>query len=476
MHHPSLIAVSWQEVTGWLVLIDFVLIGLTLLSILSLKKNSTSAFAWGMTVVFIPVMGLVLYWLFGYQSVYRPLIKKRRHAASYRQRATSVQSEEHDNAASNLAVRLGASRRTAGNTVDLYHDGRSTFDAMLAAIREAKKHIHLEFFIFRPDGLGQRFLDALSERARNGVQVRLLYDAVGSWTMRRKQLQGLIGSGGQAVPFLSINPLRRSIQINLRNHRKLLVVDGRVAFTGGFNIGDEYLGLHKFFGPWRDTFLRLRGPTVRHMQRMFIEDWSFAAHEELNEDDYVGREEPTGSVFAQIACSGPDQEQKPIREIYFAAIVGAQKRIWITSPYFVPDPGMLDALCLAARAGRDVRLLMPFRPDKWVPFLAARFYWPDVLAAGVKIYQYTQGFIHSKLMIIDDNWSSVGSANLDFRSMYLNFEMTCLMESKEVVDELETAYLLDLELSIHVNVEEFEKRGFISRLAENACRLASPIL
>jgi len=470
------IAVSWQEITGWIALIDFVLIGITLLSILSLKRNSTSVIAWAMTVLFIPLFGLISYWLFGYQSVYRPLARKKRHAQAYRQRTSSSENGIEKLAAGDLATSLGASPRTAGNSIELFHDGRATFDAMLKAIREAKQSIHLELFIFRADGLGTAFIEAMTERAKAGVPVRFLFDAVGSWTLRQRHLQPLVDAGGKVSPFLAISLLKRSFQINLRNHRKLLVVDGQTAFTGGFNVGDEYLGLDPFFGPWRDTFMRVQGPTVRHMQRIFIEDWSFATREELNEDDYVGRFESTGGVYAQIACSGPDQELKTIRETYFASIVKAKERVWIASPYFVPDASLLDALCLAARSGRDVRLLLPFRPDKWLPFLAARYYWTEVLAAGVKIYQYTAGFMHSKVMIIDDAWSSVGSANFDCRSLYLNFEMTCLMESKDVVDELESALLLDMETAIRVVPEVFEQRGFAGRMAENACRLFSPIL
>jgi cardiolipin synthase len=181
-------------------------------------------------------------------------------------------------------------------------------------------------------------------------------------------------------------------------------------------------------------------------------------------------------VRAQIAWSGPDQEIKTIREVLFAAIMKAKQRVWVASPYFVPDAGLLDALCLAARSGRDVRLMLPFRPDKWVPYLAARYYWHEALAAGVRIYQYTHGFMHAKIVIADDRWASVGSANFDNRSLYLNFEMNCLFESQAVVAELEQAMLRDMAVSIRVDPVEFDKRPFVSKLAENTCRLMSPVL
>ncbi|MCE9531896.1 MAG: cardiolipin synthase [Planctomycetes bacterium] len=484
MNITILLAAGWQEWTGWLTLLNFLLIGFSLLSILAIKKESISASAWCMTVIFIPFLGVFLYWMFGYQSVQRPLERKRRHAESYRQRSNTLMEaaatpeiEGIWQDLTQLATKLGASPLNTGNKIDLYHDGDSTFESMLQAIRAAKHHIHMEFFIFRADESGQRFIDAMVERARAGVQVRFLYDAVGSWGLHRNLLKRLTDAGGKVSPFLTLlNPLRRRVQINLRNHRKILIVDGRVGFTGGFNIGDEYLGKHPFFGHWRDTFLRLEGPAARFMQRVFIEDWHFATDEDLSDSTYFPKIEAIGSVPVQIAASGPDQELKTIRETYFAAIMRASDRVWIASPYFVPDTGLLDALCLAARSGRDVRLLCPFRPDKWLPFLAARFYWNDALAAGVKIYQYTKGFIHSKILIADNCWASVGSANFDNRSLFLNFEMTCLMQSREVVSELEKAYLNDLSQSIRVNPEEFAKRGFVSRLSENACRLMSPVL
>ena len=487
MNFFALLAVEWQETAGWITLLDVLLIGFTLLSILSIKRDSTAAVAWCMSVLFVPVVGILLYWSFGYQSVHRPLQRKRKHAQSYQQRQRSsgetpavgvgpaVEGTWAD--VTRIGVSLGAAPQLGGNRVQLYDERTPPFDAMLQAIREAKQQIHIEFFIFRADELGRAFIEAMAERARAGVKVRFLYDAIGSWGLQSKLLRQLTDAGGKAVPFLTLlNPLHRRVQINLRNHRKILVIDGRIGFTGGYNIGDEYLGKHAFFGLWRDTFLRLEGPAVRWMQRVFTEDWSFAAEEELSGTDIFPNIPPVGDVAVQIAWSGPDQELKTIREIYFAVIAKAKQRIWIATPYFVPDASLLDALCLAARSGRDVRLLVPFRPDKWLPFLAARFYWRDILAAGVKIYQYTRGFIHSKVLIADDSWSSVGSANFDNRSLHLNFEITCLMESKEIVTQLEESFLRDMAASIRVDQAQFDNRGYVGQLAENACRLMSPVL
>lgn len=482
---PLPIAVDWQHIAGWITLTHVVLVAITYVSILSVKKESISAVAWCLTVFFWPLFGLIFYWTFGYQSVQRPLKRRQRHARAFNQRTASDAELVHpplnepaDEWAdlTNLAQKLGASPMIAGNRVDFYHEGRSAFDAMLKAIRGARHHVHVQFFIFRRDESGRQFMEAMAESARAGVQVRFLYDAVGCLGLRSSMLRELREAGGSASAFLSLLTPFKRLRINLRNHRKIVVVDGRIAFTGGFNIGDEYLGRSRFFGPWRDTHLRLEGPAVRWIQRVFGEDWSFTAHEELRGREYFPPSTPVGDVRAQIAWSGPDQEIKTIREVLFAAIMKAKKRVWVASPYFVPDAGLLDGLCLAARSGRDVRLILPFRPDKWVPYLAARYYWHDALAAGVRIYQYTQGFMHAKIVIADDRWASVGSANFDNRSLYLNFEMNCLFESQAVVAQLEQVMLRDMSASIRVDPVQFDQRPFVSKLAENTCRLMSPVL
>jgi cardiolipin synthase len=265
--------------------------------------------------------------------------------------------------------------------------------------------------------------------------------------------------------------------VNLRNHRKILVVDGRVGFNGGLNIGDEYLGLHPKFGRWRDTHLRVEGPAVEGLQRVFLEDWFFATEEPVHGATYFPKfHPPPGKSLVQVVHSGPDTEYKAIRETYFAGILNARKRVWIASPYFVPDAGLRDAMTLAARSGIDVRFLGLFRPDKWIPFLAARFYWADMLAAGVKVYQYAAGMMHSKYVLVDGEWASVGSANMDNRSLLLNFEANCQLFDEALVAELEREFLNDLEVSVRLDHAVFAARPFFGRLAENAARLFSPIL
>ncbi len=474
-------AFDLPSITGSLALLNIALVALTIFWILTLKREPMSAIAWCLIVLFVPVIGITLFVLLGYQSIHVPLRRKRQHAEEFRTIRPGLPDAPiidggYEGLAS-LACKLGARPQVSGNAVAVYHDGQSAFDAMLDAIRQAQHHIHMQFFITRSDESGIRFMSALAERAREGVEVRFLYDAVGSWRLNTRVLRELRKAGGRALPYLTLlNPLRRRIQVNLRNHRKILVVDGQVGFTGGLNLGDEYLGRVPFFGPWRDDFIRVDGPAVADLQRIFAEDWDFSSDEELSSDDYYPKIPNAGSAQIQVAWSGPDQDIKMIREVYFAAIMRARKRVWLATPYFVPDAGLFDAICLAARMKRDVRVLTPFRPDKWLPHLAGRYYWQELLRAGVKVYQYTKGFLHLKLLMIDDVWSSVGSPNFDNRSLHLNFEATCLIDSPEVQDELERGFLNDLAVSIQIDPKTFSGRPFVAKMAENACRLLSPVL
>jgi cardiolipin synthase len=285
-----------------------------------------------------------------------------------------------------------------------------------------------------------------------------------------------VGLGGKCSVFLPLNPLRRRVQVNMRNHRKIMVVDGQVAFSGGLNIGDEYLGKVPRYGFWRDTHLQVRGPAVAGLQRIFTEDWDFAAGEDLDGARYFPKVKPTGGHTVQVIHCGPDQEVNSIREVYFAAILRARRRLWIATPYYVPDAGLRDALCLAGYMGIDVRLLCQYRPDKWVPLFAGRYYWDEALRAGVRIYQYTKGMMHAKVVMVDGEWASVGSANFDNRSLYLNFEANCLLYNRELVKELEDAFLNDLRDSIELQPTVYANRPLSGRVVENACRLLSPVL
>jgi cardiolipin synthase len=503
---PNLGYSVWDDLLDWvpplIALANFVVIVLVISWVLMTKTDSTSAVSWCLLILFLPFLGALLFVLFGYQHVSRPLQRKRRHKQRYQALAPTGISKDESNAAklsvglaaseagqatmldgmARLARRFDGYRLAHGNKVDFYHEGQPAYHAMLEAIRGARQHIHMETFIFQPDATGQEFLEALTCKAREGVAVRFIYDAMGSLRLPVNRLRDFRAAGGKAFAFLPLNPFRRRIQVNLRNHRKILIVDGKTAFVGGLNVGDEYLGKVARFGFWRDTHFRLEGPVVRDVQRVFVEDWDFASGESLPDpvEDARGASrlpsEAPGTVPVQVVESGPDRDLKAVREIYFAAILSARQRLWIASPYFVPDAGLRDALRLAGYLGVDVRFLGQCYPDKWIPQYAARYYWEEMLAAGVKVYQYTRGMMHSKVVLVDGKWASVGTANLDNRSLHLNFEVNCLFYSPDAVANLEAAFERDLSYAIRLDRAVYARRPFAGRLLENACRLLSPVL
>jgi cardiolipin synthase len=375
-----------------------------------------------------------------------------------------------------LATRLGSYPPQAGNRVTLYHETQTAFADLCDAIRDARQHVHLEYFIIHPDETGRQVLDLLTEKAKAGVEVRLLFDAVGSRRLNRRAVAALLGAKGRCCSFLRVSLLRRRIQFNMRNHRKIAVIDGQVGFIGGANIGNEYLGKNPKFGYWRDAQLRLRGPAVAALQGIFVEDWDFASDENLRGGAYFPELPPAGDAVVQIVESGPDQDTNRIRELVFAAITMARERLWIASPYVVPDQGILDALRFAARLGVDVRILSPRTPDHWLTYFAGRYYFANLMAEGVQLYEYTKGMMHSKIILVDSQWASVGSANLDNRSLHLNFEANCILHSRDLVAELEKAFQHDLRDAARLEPHAFRRRSFTGRLLENACRLLSPIL
>ncbi len=450
-------------------------------SVLLSKKEPATAVAWVLFVLLVPLVGSLAFWAFGYNYLLRRVQHQRRQRPLLRARQGRAAPPAGpgpgiDPDLALLAQRFHAFEARGGNTVTFYHDTAAAYAAILAAAEAAVHHVHLEFFIFRSDAAGLRLLDLLTRKAKEGVRVRLLYDAMGSVHLRQRALEPLRAAGGRATAFLPLNPLRSRVQINLRNHRKIVVADGRVAFTGGMNVGDDYLGHGPKFGYWRDTLLRVEGPAVADLQRIFCEDWDFAVRETLEGDGYYPPPAEAGTDVVQVAASGPDQEVNTLREIYFMAFLAARERLWVASPYTIPDAGLTDALRLARGRGVDVRILTIARPDHILSFYAGKSYWSDLLAMGVKVYLYTKGMMHSKLVLVDGAWASVGSANLDNRSLHLNFEVGCLLHTPARVAELEAAFLRDLEASTPLDPAEYERRSALARTAENACRLLSPVL
>ncbi len=448
------------------------------------SREPVGAIAWILALMLMPGVGGVLYLAVGTTRIVRKTEKIRRSRATLGPLLPRLCEYEmsqlpglQGTAAEELFEllrRTADSRPTRGNRVEVITDTNRAYWLQQQAIQAAKHHVHLEYYIFQPDETGRRFRDLLIEKARAGVEVRFLYDAVGSMRLTRRFLRPMWQAGIKVECFLPVNPLRRRWVFNLRNHRKLLVVDGEVGFTGGVNVGDEYVGRH--YGYWRDTHLMLRGPAALQMQQVFAADWYFAVGEELRADGYYPAPGQPGDELVQIVSSGPDQATNTAQEMYFAAISAARQRVWIETCYFVPPQPILRALITAAHRGVDVRIIVPRRCAHLLPLIAAHSYYEELLAAGVELYQYDKGLMHAKTMSVDSCWATVGSTNLDVRSLELNFEVGAVFYGEAMAKRIEEIFEQDLARSLPVELDEWKQRGLLKRLTENTCRLFSPML
>lgn len=477
----DLLSHYWPQFAAAISVLDIVAIVVFIPWVLLSKKDATATVAWCLLVLFVPLLGAFLFWGFGYNYLLHRVRHRRVKQSGQRKKhphpdGPPQKDERGEHDLGELAERVNAYPPRRGNVLMVYHETEHAYNALLDAIATARQYVHLEYFIIRSDTTGERLLNLLADKAREGIEVRLLYDAMGCFHLKSRSLRPLLDAGGQAAGFLPLNPLHSFIRVNLRNHRKITIVDGRIGFTGGMNIGDEYLGKKSVFGYWRDSFLRLEGPAVADLQSVFSEDWEFIRRERLSEEKYATPQPNAGEVTVQIADSGPDQEVNTIRDIYFLAIVSARQRLWIASPYLVPDNGLFDALRAARYRGIDVRILTLLRPDHYISYYAGLYYAADLLQYGVKIYLYRKGMMHSKLMMVDGRWGMIGSANLDNRSLHLNFEVGCIVHNADQVEQLEKVYQRDLEDAIPLDRKQLESRSAASRILENACRLFTPIL
>lgn len=364
------------------------------------------------------------------------------------------------------------------NKLEIFVDGKRLFDDMLSSIKNAREYIHLQYYIIRGDELGRQILDLLVEKARTGVEVRLLYDGMGCIRLPRHFFRPLLEAGGQVAcffpPFLPYINLR----INYRNHRKICIIDGRVAYVGGFNIGDEYLGLSKL-GYWRDTHIRIEGSAVMGLAFRFLLDWRFAARDYRPvEEKYFPYYNTDGETAVQIVSSGPDSHWAAIKDGYLKMINSARERLYMQTPYFIPDGSILEALKVAALSGVDVRLVIPEKEDHLFVHWASLSYMGELLDAGVRCYTYKKekGFIHSKMIIIDSFVSTVGTANLDIRSFHLNFEVNAFIYDEGISGQLEAIFMHDLDNCDELTQEQYLQRSLYVKIKEAFSRLLSPLL
>jgi cardiolipin synthase len=467
---------------GWVTVGAFYLVGiLHVLHALMHVRTSQGTIAWVISLIIMPFLAIPLYWLLG-RTRFSGTVggrrtmdeRLRRLAEEMHERLLQLEVEiPEDDAFERAARQLGGLPFTRGNRLRLLIDGEETFERIFHAIREAKSYLCVNFFIVQNDQLGTRFQQALIERARAGVRVYFLFDEIGSHKLPRDYLKDLKAAGVECHSF-GINRFWWSrLQLNFRNHRKIVVSDGKVALLGGLNVGDEYLGRNQRFGQWRDTHLEMRGPVVQAVQMVFLEDWFWAANS-VPQLAWDTQPEAADQVAAVIP-TGPADPADSWQLIVAEAANSARRRLWITSPYFVPDEGVLTALQTAAIRGVDVRILIPERADHLLVWLSAFSYYEQSIPYGVKLFRYHRGFLHQKVMLIDERLASVGTANLDNRSFRLNFEITAFSTDPAFVASVAQMLTTDFQQAREAKLEDFTRKPFLFRAACRAARLLAPI-
>lgn len=484
--------------------IDWVSHGLTAVFVINIllaltvvfleRRNVAATWSWLMVLLFIPILGFLLYVMLGQNLSRRKLYKWDKRMLERVQ--TMIAEQRHELMDGTfpyldpmveayryliyLNVATNDSYLTQDNEVHIFTDGVEKFDDLISRLETAQSHIHMQYYIVTNDSLGQRIMEVLTRKAEQGVTVRFLYDDIGSRTLKDSFFKDFLKAGGQKAAFFPSRIPFLNYRVNYRNHRKIVVIDGKIGYIGGFNIGNEYLGLNPKFGYWRDTHLRLSGGVVRAMQSRFILDWNLASATQLEvEHSYfpaIEEGEKAGQVSMQLVASGPNETWPHFVYTFLKLIHMAESRIMLQTPYFIPEESMLNALKVAALSGIDVRIMIPEKADHLFVHWASLYYVGELLRAGVKCYLYDYGFLHAKTIIVDGKVASVGTANFDIRSLRLNFETNALMFHKETATKLENTFWKDMEGCMELTLEEYEKRSLRIRFLESISKLISPIL
>ncbi|WP_243109437.1 cardiolipin synthase [Anaerophilus nitritogenes] len=455
------------------------------------NKNPSKTIAWLLVLTLIPVIGFIFYLFMG-QNVRKKKIfnkKKSKDFLYFEQMANGQRDaiegkalfKEDKSFVKKRLIRLilnsAKSPFTVNNKVKVLSNGDETFSSILESLKEAKDHIHLEYFIIKDDHIGKIIKNILMNRAREGLKVRVIYDSVGSWRLSRKYLREMKEAGVEIYGFSPVVFPILSRKLNYRNHRKIIVIDGKIGFVGGLNIGDEYLGKNPYLGFWRDSHVKVEGEAVYALQNIFLRDWMFVTKEVISfSHRYYPKLSYYGEQLVQMIASGPDTDWQSIMQAYFLIIASAEDRIWINTPYLVPGESIMLALKTAALSGVDVRIILPEKPDHKTVFWASLSHVEELLEAGVKIYQYKKGFIHGKIMLVDGEAASIGTANLDLRSFEINFEVNAFIYDQDIIKEMEDHFLVDIKDSQQIILEEYKNRSIFNKIKESTARLFSPLL
>ena len=450
------------------------------------RKEPTTTWAWLLILLILPGLGFLLYLIFGQnlsrQKIFRE--KKIVDEKKLRELSEKFKEEKSSNNISEEFIELikmnynhSKSLYTTGNSVKTYIDGEDKFKDLLKDIREAKSFIHIEYYIFKLDELGKEIIKELKKKVDEGVEVRLLVDGMGSKSLRGKKVKYIRSLGIKFHLFFPGILPYINMRLNYRNHRKIVIIDGKIGYVGGFNVGNEYINRGKQFKYWRDTHIRIQGEAVNELNKRFILDWDYASEGEIKDyKKYILDQEEYGDIGIQIVSSGPDHKEEYIKNAYMKIINNAKRNVYIQTPYLVLDESMSDALKIAALSGIDVRIMVPGKPDHFFMEWILSSSMGELMEYGVKIYRYQKGFIHAKTIVADGKIATVGTANLDIRSFQLNFEVNAIIYDNEFAENLERIFNCDIKDSRLVRLEEYNNRGRSIRIKEALIRLIAPIL
>lgn len=456
------------------------------------RKDPKSVWAWLLILYFIPVLGFVFYLLIGTdmhkQKMFRTKEIEDKLSDAIRRQETIIKNQELKDIYPEMTdysdlvlyhLQVSGAVLTDDNDVHFFVDGKEKFKALLEDMEQAMDSIHIQYYIIKDDEVFGAMKEVLNRKIKQGVEVRILYDAMGCRTIRKKKWQELNAQGIETSEFFPAVLRRMHLRLNYRNHRKIVVIDGKIGYVGGFNVAREYIGSDEKFGYWRDTHIRITGSAVQALQSRFILDWNFARRDHpLQFDQYLVEPEANPGIRCpvQIVTSGPDSRYQTIRDTYLRLIHKAKKSIYIQTPYFIPDDAIFTALLIAARSGIEVNVMIPCKPDHPFVYWATYSYVGDLVLAGANCYTYNNGFLHAKGVVVDEMVLSYGTANMDIRSFALNFEVNAIIYDRQKAEEMVEYFKEDLKVSGLITKNVYLSRSLVIRIKEQVSRLLSPLL
>ena len=480
----------WKSMPSLVTILYFLTVVFIAILIILENRNPEKTISWILILVLLPFVGIVVYLFFGQE--YRKTKMYSRKGLKDLEKLRNLTLEQLDNLPANqfqISKKLYSKKRmmnlllsnsnailTNNNEIQILRNGAETFPEIFRVMEQARHHIHLEYYIIENDRIGNYLRELLIRKAGEGVEVRLIFDDVGSWELKKKFIRSMSDAGVKVDCFMKVRFPMLTSRVNYRNHRKILVVDGETAFVGGLNFADRYQDGVPGIGPWRDTHLKVIGGGATALQIIFMADWYFVSKEVLKGEDYFKPFESGEGKLVQMTASGPDSDWESIGQAYFTAIASATDYVYISTPYLMPTDDIVTALKTSALGGIDVRIIVPGLSDAITPKWGTNSYIEELLEAGVKIYFYKAGFTHSKVIIADGVFSSVGTANLDFRSLETNFEVNAMIYDEEIAGVLATQFLDDQEKSELIILEEWRNRPRMNKIKESFARIISPML